>query len=109
MMTLNEQLITIAMAVIGTLVTRALPFVLFPACKETPGFIKYLGKFLPGAVFAMLVVYCFKGISIVTFPYGLPEIISICFVVTLHLWKRQMLISITGGTVLYMLLVQTIF
>lgn len=109
MMTLNQQLITIAMAVIGTLITRALPFVLFPAGKETPEFIKYLGKFLPGAVFAMLVVYCFKGVSILTFPYGLPEIISICFVVILHLWKRQMLISITCGTVLYMVLVQTIF
>ena len=60
-------------------------------------------------VFAMLVVYCFKGVSILTFPYGLPEIISICIVVILHLWKRQMLISITGGTVLYMVLVQTIF
>lgn len=108
-MTLTEQLITISMAVIGTLITRALPFILFPAGKKTPKFIKYLGNVLSGAVFSMLVVYCLKGVNVFSFPYGLPEIIALLFVVILHLWKRQMLISITGGTVLYMVLVQTIF
>ena len=108
-MTLTEQLITITMAVVGTLITRALPFVLFPAGKKTPAFIKYLGGVLPGAVFAMLVVYCFKGVNLFSFPFGLPEIIALAFVIILHLWKRQMLISIAGGTALYMILVQTIF
>ena len=108
-MSLTEQLITISMAVIGTLLTRALPFMLFPAGKETPDFIKYLGNVLPGAVFAMLVVYCLKGINVLSFPFGLPEIISIAFVVIIHLSKRQMLLSIAGGTALYMVLVQTIF
>ncbi len=108
-MTLTQQLITIAMAVVGTLLTRALPFVIFPAGKNTPAFIKYLGNVLPCAVFAMLVVYCLKGINLISSPYGLPELIAIAFVIILHLWKRQMLISIAGGTALYMILVQTIF
>ena len=108
-MSLTEQLITISMAVIGTLLTRALPFILFPAGKKTPEFIKYLGNVLPGAVFAMLVVYCLKGINPFSFPFGLPEMIALTFVVIVHLMKRQMLISIVGGTALYMILVQTIF
>lgn len=108
-MTLTQQLITIAMVVLGTMLTRFLPFVLFPAGRETPKYIQYLGKVLPGAVFGLLIIYCLKNVSIFTGSRGIPEVISIVLVVGLHLWKRQMLLSIAGGTICYMLLVQFIF
>lgn len=108
-MTLTQQLITIAMVVLGTMLTRFLPFVLFPAGRETPKFIQYLGKVLPGAVFGLLIIYCLKNVSIFAGSRGIPEVISIVLVVGLHLWKRQMLLSIAGGTICYMLLVQFIF
>ena len=107
-MTLYRQLIIITMVVIGTLITRFLPFLLFSG-KETPKFVKYLGEYLPGAVFAMLVVYCLKNVSIIDGSHGIPEAISLVTVVLLHLWKRQMLLSISIGTVLYMILIQTVF
>lgn len=108
-MTLAQQLLTIAAVVLGTMVTRFLPFVLFPADKPTPKFVQYLGKALPGAVFGLLVIYCLKDVSVLTGSHGLPEAISIAVVVLLHLWKRQMLLSIAGGTLCYMLLVQLVF
>lgn len=107
-MTLYRQLIIITMVVIGTLITRFLPFLVFSG-KETPRFVKYLGEYLPGAVFAMLVVYCLKNVSIIDGSHGIPEAISLVTVVLLHLWKRQMLLSISIGTVLYMILIQTVF
>ena len=69
----------------------------------------YLGKFLPASVFGLLVVYCLKDVSLFSGTHGLPEAIAIVFVVLLHLWKRQMLISIAGGTICYMVLVQYVF
>lgn len=108
-MTLTQQIITIAMIVLGTLVTRFLPFLLFPAGKPTPRYIQYLGKVLPSAVFGLLVVYSLKDVSLLTGSHGIPELISVAVVIALHLWKRQMLLSIAGGTVCYMLLVQLVF
>lgn len=108
-MTLGQQLITIGMVVLGTMLTRFVPFIVFPAGKPTPKYITYLGRVLPAAVFGLLVVYCLKDVSFLTGWHGLPELISIAVVVGLHLWKRQMLISIAGGTVCYMLLVQLVF
>lgn len=108
-MTLTEQVITIAVIVAGTMLTRFLPFLLFPAGKPTPEYIRYLGKVLPPAVFGLLVVYCLKDVDFLGGNHGLPEMVSIAAVVILHYWKRQMLLSIAGGTVLYMLLVQMIF
>lgn len=108
-MTFSQQLITIGMVVLGTMITRFLPFIVFPANKPTPKYIQYLGKFLPSAVFGLLVIYCLKNVSIFTGLHGIPEALSIIFVVVLHLWKRQMLISIAGGTILYMFLIQFIF
>lgn len=108
-MTLTEQMITIAMVVLGTAVTRFLPFLIFPAGKPTPKYIQYLGKALPAAVFGLLVIYSLKNVSIFTGSHGLPELISIVLVIFLHVWKRQMLLSIAGGTVCYMLLVQLVF
>ena len=108
-MTLTQQIITIAMIVLGTLMTRFLPFLLFPAGKPTPRYIQYLGKVLPSAVFGLLVVYSLKDVSIFSGSHGIPELIAVAVVVCLHLWKRQLLLSIAGGTVCYMLLVQLVF
>ncbi len=108
-MTLTQQIITIAIVVLGTTLTRFLPFLLFPAGKPTPKYVRYLGKVLPPAVFGMLVIYCLKNVSIFTGSHAIPEMLSIALVVALHLRKRQMLLSIAGGTVCYMLLVQLVF
>jgi len=108
-MTQTQQLITIAIVALATMATRFLPFILFPQNKETPKYIKYIGNVLPAAVFAMLVVYCFKGVAPLAYPYALPELISLILVVSLHLWKRNMLLSIAGGTVCYMLLIHLVF
>ena len=108
-MTTPERIILIAVAVLATMLTRFLRFLLFPAGKPAPSYIHYLGKVLPAAVFGLLVVYCLKNVSLFTGSHGLPELISIALVVLLHLWKRQMLLSIAGGTACYMLLVQFVF
>ena len=108
-MTLPQQLVTILMVVLGTMLTRFLPFLLFPAGKPTPKYLQYLGKVLPAAVFGLLVVYYLRNVSIVSGSHGIPELIAIAVVIGLHLWKKQMLLSIAGGTVCYMLLVQFVF
>lgn len=105
----TQQLITIGMVIIGTVLTRFIPFLVFPAGKTTPQYIQYLGKVLPAAVFGLLVVYCLKNVSLLAGSHGIPELIGIAVVVGLHLWKRQMLLSIAGGTICYMLLVQMVF
>lgn len=105
-MTLVQRIITVAAVVLGTLLTRFLPFLIFPDGKPTPKYIQYLGKVLPAAVFGLLVVYCLKDVDILAGSHGLPELIAVIVVIGLHLWKRQMLLSIAGGTVCYMLLVQ---
>ena len=108
-MTLAEQLVTIGMGALGTMLTRFLPFIVFPADKETLAYMQYLGKVLPAAVFGLLIVYCMKDVSVFSESHGIPELISIAAVVLLHMWKRQMLLSIAGGTVCYMMLVQYVF
>lgn len=108
-MTLTQQIITIGMVILGTVLTRFLPFLFFPAGKPTPKYIQYLGTVLPPAVFGLLVVYCLKDVSLFAGSHGIPEMISIAVVTGLHIWKRQMLLSIAGGTLCYMLLVQFVF
>lgn len=108
-MSVSQRIITVAMVVLGTMLTRFLPFIIFPAGKTTPKYIQYLGQVLPAAVFGLLVVYCLKNVSFLSGSFGIPELISIAVVIALHLWKRQMLISIAGGTICYMLLVQLVF
>ena len=108
-MTVSEQIITVALCVAGTMTTRFLPFVVFSSRRPTPKYVQYLGKVLPGAIFGMLVVYCLKDVSIINYSHGIPEAIAIVITVLLHLWMRQMLLSIAGGTVVYMLLVQLVF
>lgn len=105
----TELLLTIAVLMLGIMATRFIPFLLFPAGKPTPKYIRYLGRVLPPAVFGLLVIYCFKNVSLFAGSHGLPELIALVIVVALHLWKRQILLSIAGGTVSYMLLVQLVF
>lgn len=108
-MNMTQMLITVGAVALGTILTRFISFWLFPAGKETPKYIQYLGKVLPPAVFGMLVVYCLKDVSVLGGSHGLPELIAIVVVVALHLWKKQILLSIAGGTVVYMLMVQMVF
>lgn len=87
--------------------TRLIPFLFFPKGKELPPMIRYLGKVLPPAVIGMLVVYCLKSVDIGSAPFGLPELLAGGATVLLHVWKRNNLLSIGVGTVLYMVLIQT--
>ena len=108
-MTLTEQIITIAICALGTMATRFLPFLLFSEKRKTPAYVQYLGRVLPAAVFGMLVVYCLKNVSFLAGTHGLPELIAIAATAALHLSWGNMLVSIAGGTVVYMLLVQVVF
>ncbi len=104
-----RSVIIIVLVALTTLATRAIPFILFPEGKKIPKAVEYLGKVLPPAVIGMLVVYCFKSINPLAFPFGFPELIAGAVVVILHVWKRNNLLSIGTGTVLYMILVQYVF
>ena len=108
-MTLAQKIIIIGMAVLGTAMTRFLPFLVFPGDKPVPKYIQYLGRVLPSAVFGLLVIYCLRDVNILSGSHGIPELISIAAVAGIHLWDRQMLLSIAGGTVCYMMLVQMVF
>lgn len=99
----------IAVCVAVTIVLRFLPFVIFGRKKEIPGYITYLSGVLPYAIMGMLVVYCLKNMSFFAGSHGIPEIAASAVVVGLHVWKRNTLLSIAAGTVLYMFLIQAVF
>ena len=104
-----HDVLLIVVAVLVTAATRFIPFLIFGEKRKTPAIIEYLGTVLPCAIMGMLVVYCLKDISFLASPFGIPEIISCIVVAALHIWKRNSLLSIGGGTVCYMLLVQLVF
>jgi branched-subunit amino acid transport protein AzlD len=104
---LQTLVITLALAA-GTQLTRWLPFWLFPENRKPPQVVTYLGRVLPPACMGLLVVYCLKDVAWLTAPHGLPELASIAVVALLHRWKGNVLLSIVGGTALYMLLVQVV-
>jgi len=93
----------------GTMATRFLPFLLLGDKRQTPPFITYLGKVLPYAIMGMLVVYCLKGVSLTELSSVLPAALGVGVTAGLHLWKHNTLLSILGGTAVYMLLVQLVF
>ena len=99
--------VLIAVMAIVTMILRFLPFIVFN--KNTPAYSSYLGKVLPAALIGMLVIYCLKDVSVLESPHGIPELIAALSVVVLQAWKRNSLISILSGTVIYMLLVQLVF
>lgn len=103
---MNAAILIAAMS-ITTILLRFLPFLVFK--KETPPYISYLGKVLPPAIIGMLVIYCLKDITPMASPFGIPELIAAVCVVILQVWKRNSLISILTGTVIYMILVQMVF
>ena len=108
-MTDSHTLLLIIIMAIGTIFLRFCPFLVFGNKKETPTYITYLASVLPYAIMGMLVVYCLRNIQWVETPHGLPECIATLVVVGSYVWKRNTLLSIAGGTILYMFLVQVIF
>lgn len=107
-MTSQQQIITIVILAVITFMTRALPFLIFPAGRPTPKYIQYLGKALPLAVFGMLVVYCLKDVQWLEGSHGIPEILGIAAVVLMHLWRRQLFLSMAVGTAVYMILIRVL-
>ena len=99
----------IAVMAVVTFLTRFLPFLLFDRGESPPKLVLYLGRVLPPAIIAMLIVYCLRGVSFSTPGGWIPQLLCAAVVVVLHLWKHNNLLSIFGGTVLYMVLVQAVF
>ena len=108
-MTTFQIVATMAAIAAGWQLTRWLPFWLFPESREPPPVVTYLGRVLPAAVMGLLVVYCLKNVTWTASPHGVPELLAILAVVLLHRWKGNVLLSIAGGTALYMALVQLVF
>ena len=104
-----QAAIVVAAAAVATILTRALPFVLFPPGRPSPRWVLYLGRVLPFAITAMLVVFGLKDTQVLAWPYGLPELISVALVAGLYFWRKNSLLAIGGGTVVYMVLVQRVF
>lgn len=109
LLTVQQSILLILIIALGTFLTRSLAFILFPANRTPPKFILYLGDVLPFASIGLLIVYCLKNVSLLSTPHGLPEGIAITCIVLVHLWKNNILLSIGGGTLLYMVLVQFVF
>lgn len=127
MLTTGQAIASIAVMAIVTFMTRFLPFLLFDRGESPPKIVLYLGRVLPPAVIAMLIIYCLRTpavsvapelvqnmsalwASVVSFFVGwAPQLICGAVVVVLHVWKRNNLLSIFSGTILYMILVQTVF
>ena len=99
--------VLVAVMALVTMLLRFLPFFVFR--KNVPPYIRYLGDVLPAAIIGMLVIYCLKDVKPASAPHGIPELIAGLCVVGLQAWKRNSLLSILSGTVIYMLLVQAVF
>ena len=108
-MTLTQQLVTIALCVLATLITRFLPFLVFSNKRPTPAFVRYLGDVLPGAIFGMLIVYCLKDVQLLSGSHGLPEAMALGATVLLHLWKKNLLLSMAVGALCYMTMIHFVF
>lgn len=106
---MKHDLLLILVATLVIMLTRFLPFLIFGEKRKTPEIITYLGKVLPFAIMGMLVVYCLKDVKFLSAPFGAPELIGISITAGLHIWRRNSLLSIGIGTVVYMLLVQFVF
>lgn len=105
----KEIFFIVAALAAATVITRFLPFVLFPKGKKVPSFVVYLGKILPFAAIGLLVVSCFSGVSFLSYPYGLPEIICVAAAALIHWKKKNTLLSISVSTVMYMILIRFVF
>ncbi|TXJ30191.1 branched-chain amino acid transporter AzlD [Brachyspira aalborgi] len=105
----KELLITALIIVFATVIIRFLPFIIIRKSIAERRYIKFLGDMMPYSMIALLIIYCLKEVNLIKYPYGIPELISIAIIIILHIIKRNVLISIGVGTVIYMILVQTIF
>ena len=105
----GDSIALIAVVAVCTFFTRAVPFLIFGRGQTIPPAVAYLGKILPPAIMAALVVYCLKSVNFMNFPSGIPEIAAMIVVSLLHLWKHNALLSIGVGTAFYMFLIQVIF
>lgn len=101
--------VLIGVCALVTAALRFIPFLVFAGKRKTPEFITYLGKVLPFAIMGMLVVFCLKNVNPAAYPYGIPELIGVVIVAVLHIWRRNTLLSIVAGTVVYILLVNFVF
>ncbi|MCL2367288.1 MAG: AzlD domain-containing protein [Oscillospiraceae bacterium] len=108
-MTTLQALIIIGVLALGTAITRFLPYVFFPNVASAPKYITYLGKMLPTSAISLLVVYCLRYVNFTNAPHGIPEAVGITVVAALHIWRKNTLLSIAAGTVVYMGLVQFVF
>ena len=108
-LTTGQALAIVGAVTLGAIITRFLPFLLFPDSKPVPKVVEYLGRTLPAAMMGLLVVYCLKNVTWTASPHGVPELLAILAVVLLHRWRGNVLLSIAGGTALYMALVQLVF
>lgn len=108
-MSTTEVLLTVAVVALGTILTRALPFFIFPEGRAIPGSLGYLGRVLPFVIMSTLVVFSLKDVDITQGNRGLPELIAVVFVAVIQRWRHNLLLSIGGGTLLYMVLVQVVF
>ena len=108
-MNTTHSILLVAVVAGVTATLRFLPFLIFRGDHRTPAVVQYLGRVLPYAIMGMLVVYCLKNVTPLSWPYALPEGIAAAVVVLLHLWRRNTLLSIVGGTAVYILLIQFVF
>lgn len=106
---MNHDLLLIIVIALATLLTRALPFIIFNDSANRENLIDYLGQVLPYSIMAMLVIYCLKDIDFNASSHSLPEIIAVTITVCIHLWKNNTLLSIITGTISYMICIQIIF
>lgn len=106
---MTHSILIVAISALVTIILRFIPFLIFNGKRKTPEIILYFGKVLPYAIMAMLVVYCLKSTEFTSVKGFLPQLIAGAVVVLSYVWKRNTLISIAGGTVCYMLLVQFVF
>lgn len=105
----TQQWLTVLLIGIATILTRFIIFWIFPPTKRPPAFIEYLGKVLPAAAIALILVYSLKDIDLTSFPFALPEVISILAIVLIQKWRRNTLLSVVSGTITYMFLIQAVF
>ncbi len=117
-MNITQQIIMVAAGVVATMLTRFIPFIAFRPNKPTPKYITYLGKMLPASVFALLVVYCLRSsVSIhgsgaiahwrvLLSPDALPQFIAVAFTIFVHVWRKNLMLSIAAGTICYMILIR---
>ena len=94
---------------LATLLTRILPVLIFGRGEKVPGYIVYLGKVVPYTAMGLLIVYCLRDVSFLEGSHGLPEIIALAVVSISYIWKRNAILSVVIGTVLYMFLLQMVF